>query len=493
MLEMLAGHEGLSRQVTSMYWLINRKRSAACALSLPQNRYSNAISLQLTETVPRRPHRNFMRMPYSSYRKYLLVFLIILYAFNFADSVALGMALQSIKVDLHLSDTDLGLLSGIAFMLFYASFGIPMGRWADQGNRVTILFVTRLLWSAFVILTGRARSFLQLLILRAGAAVGESGCLPPAYSLISDYFSREQRPKALGFFYLGSASAAVISFVGSGWLMQLYGWRGMFTIIGLPGILLALLTRLTLFEPRRERNASPTDGKEDVPALSGSRRAPSSSFWQELQQLYANTTYRNLLLAFVASYFFSGSNQWQAAYFLREYALKSSTLGTWLSVVYGIPGMAGCAFGGLIASHWANGNERLQLLAVAVLYCCAGLFLTTAYLATDYHVAFAMMGLSTLCTALQLGPVFATLQTVVPPRLRAVSLTITFFFANLIGNGLGPLFVGSTSDFLRRMAGVESLRYALALLGPWFCLSSWFAWRASKAVALDIEAAKDHQ
>lgn len=426
-----------------------------------------------------------MSARYISYRNYLLTFLIVLFAFNYVDFLGLGMALQSIKAELHLSDTELGLLSGLAFWLFYATFGLSMGRWADRGNRVTVLFVTRLLWVVFVILTGRATSFLQLLIFRAGAAVGESGCLPAATSLISDHFPRSERPRAMGLFYLGAPCASLITFVASGWLLQLYGWRVMFTVIGLPGILLALLTRLTLLEPRTQRNFPPAD----IPQ--GTHTSPEPTqlpFRQALRTLCTNATYRNLLLAFVISYFFSSSYQWQAPYFAREYGLKSGMLGTWLSIVYGIPGVFGTALGGIIASHWAKRNERLQLAAVAVLYCCAGLLLTAVYLTHNYYLAFVLIGLSITCFNLQSGPVFSALQTVVPSRLRAVSLMVVYFFANLIGTGLGPLFVGAISDLLHPFVGVQSLRYALTMMGPWILFGGLFMWRASKTIGSDIDA-----
>lgn len=286
-------------------------------------------------------------MTHVSYRNYLLTSLVVLYAFNSVDSVAIGIALQSIKVSLHLTDTQLGLLTGIAFTLFYAGFGLPMGRWADRGNRIAVLSVTRLLWAVFVILTGRATSFLELLVIRAGTAVGESGCLPPAYSLISEYFSREERPRALGFFYLGLPFASIIGYVASGWLLQAYGWRVMFTIIGLPGILLGLITKLTLREPRKQRS----------PPIAQSMHT-QASFRQALRSLYRNATYRNVLLALVVSYFFTCNAQWQLTYFVREYGLKSGVLGTWFAIIYGIPALFGTVAGGLIASRWAETNDR---------------------------------------------------------------------------------------------------------------------------------------
>ena len=157
------------------------------------------------------------------YRNYLLTVLLVILAFNYVDRVALGLLLQDIKVDLDLSDTQLGFLSGIAFALFYSVMGIPIARWADRGNRVMIITVTTALWSVAVALCGLAGSFLQLLLIRIGVAVGEAGCIPPAHSLIADYFTRAERPRAVARYMLGGPLSFVIGYFLAGWLNQLCG------------------------------------------------------------------------------------------------------------------------------------------------------------------------------------------------------------------------------------------------------------------------------
>src|SRR5258708_1391950 len=191
-----------------------------------------------------------------NYKKYLLAVLLVILAFNYTDRCALGIVLQDIKGDLKLSDTQLGLLSGIAFALFYSVMGIPIARWADRGNRVSIIAITCALWSAMVVLSGVAAGFTQLLVIRIGVAVGEAGCIPPAHSLIADYFTRGERPRAFSIYMLGGSLSAAFGYFGAGWLNQFYGWRITFMLIGLPGLVLAALAWFTLREPRREKQAS---------------------------------------------------------------------------------------------------------------------------------------------------------------------------------------------------------------------------------------------
>src|SRR5580704_16172504 len=168
------------------------------------------------------------------YKKYLLGVLLVILAFNSVDGLALGLVLQDIKVDLSLTDSQLGLLSGIAFALFYSVMGIPIARWADRGNRVTIISLTAAVWSVMVALCGMAASFTQLLLIRVGVAIGEAGCIPPAHSLIADYFGRAERPKAVAIYMLAGSLTTLIGYFVAGWLSEFYGWRAMFILLGLP-------------------------------------------------------------------------------------------------------------------------------------------------------------------------------------------------------------------------------------------------------------------
>jgi MFS family permease len=411
------------------------------------------------------------------YRNYLLCLLLIIYAFSAVDRLALGLVLQDIKADLHLSDSQLGFLTGIAFALFYSIMGIPIARWADRGNRVTILSLTVALLSVMVALCGAVASFVQLLLIRIGAAVGEAGCAPSANSLIADYFVRAERPRAVAIYMLGGALSGLIGYFLAGWLNEFYGWRAMFMMLGLPGLGLASLTWFSLREPRTEKITA---------------AAPSSaelSLKEVCATLWANRTFRHLLICFsIVCFFGYGIGQWQAAFFIRTYGIKTGELGTWLAAICGIGGMAGTYLGGEWASRRAANNERLQFKAMAIVCCGLGAISALIYLASNHYVAFGLMGLLAVGGASIGGPQFAAIQTLVPERMRATSIALIYLAANLIGMGLGPLAVGLLSDALRPWAGEQSLRYSLLALCPGYLLGGWQLWQASRTVTQDLAA-----
>lgn len=414
-------------------------------------------------------------MQTAAYKRYLLIVLMVILACNFTDRLALGIVLQDIKTELALSDTQLGFLSGIAFALFYSIMGIPIARWADRGNRVTIITITTALWSAMVALCGMAGSLVQLLLLRVGVAVGEAGCLPPAQSLIADYFSRSERPRVVGIYTMGAPLALVFGYFAAGWLNQLYGWRTTFVILGLPGLALAVLAGCSLREPR------------NLGFRATARQIDSPSVKEVIVTLWGNATFRSTLLCIaVSNFFLVGILQWLPTFFVRSYGLATGEIGTWLALSIGVSGVLGNYWGGALASRYAANDERRQLRAVGFLYGAYGLLSTGAYLVADPYLAFVFLGAGGLVLAATNGPLFATIQTLIPPRMRALAMAVVLLFANLIGMGLGPLAAGALSDALRPSFGEESLRYALLAMCPGFALCVWFVWHASRTVAGDL-------
>jgi MFS family permease len=415
-----------------------------------------------------------------SNKRYLLGVLMVILTFNYVDRLALGLVMQNIKADLALSDTQLGLLSGIAFALFYAAMGIPIARWADRGNRVLIISLTTAVWSVLVAMCGLAASFTQLLLIRVGVAVGEAGCIPPAQSLISDYFTRAERPRAAAIYMLGASASTLVGYFLGGWLNELYGWRAMFMILGLPGLALAALVRLSLRDPRQGR-----------PRSAGTANVQPMNLREVCATLWRNATFRHLLFCFSISAFFGyGILQWQPAFFIRSYGLSTGQLGTWFAAIYGFGGIAGTYLGGELASRRAPANEPLQLKVMAFVFGSFAFVSALIYLSPNRYWAFGLMSLAASGGAVVNGPLFATIQTLVPQRMRAVSIAIVYLFANLIGMGLGPLVAGALSDALRPHFGEESLRYALLILSPGYLWCGWHLWRASSTAARDIEVAQ---
>jgi MFS family permease len=424
-----------------------------------------------------------------NYRTYLLAVLLILLTATSTDSLVLGLSLQNIKLDLSVSDTELGLLSGIAFAFFYGVMGIPIGRWADRGDRVRIIAITTAIWAIAVALCGIAGNFLQLVLIRVGVAVGEAGCVPPAHSLIADYFTRAERPRAVAIYMLGWPLSVVLGNLLAGWLIELYGWRMTFMMFGAPGLGLAALAGFTLREPRRSKlrvdaavNATaPSECKErSLSLLAPSLKEVSVALW-------ANRTFRHLLLCFAVGNFFGwGIGQWLPAFFVRSYGLETGKLGTLFAVLWGTGGLLGTYLGGEWASRRAAGDERRQLKAMAVAYCCFAIITAGVYLSYNQYVALGFLACTSVGMYSVSGPMFAAIQTLIPERMRGVSIALVYLFANLIGMGFGPLVVGALSDVLRPFFGQESLRYALLTLCPGFFWSAWHALRASKTVGHDL-------
>ena len=185
------------------------------------------------------------------YRLYVVWLLCVVYLFNHVDRQILAILIQPIKAEFDLSDTDLGLLGGVAFALFYSTLGIPIARYADRGNRKTIIAVSLAMWSLFTALTGLARTFWHLLLARVAVGIGEAGCSPPAYSIISDYFEPKRRATAISIYSLGVSGGAIVGLVVGGHLAEAYGWRTAFYVLGLPGVALAIVVAITLREPPR--------------------------------------------------------------------------------------------------------------------------------------------------------------------------------------------------------------------------------------------------
>jgi MFS family permease len=408
----------------------------------------------------------------------LLGLLTVLLTFNYMDRFAVGIVLQDIKLDLHLSDSQLGFLSGIAFALFYATLGVPIASWADRGNRVTIISLSAAVWSVAVTLCGAAASFVQLALIRVVVGAGEAGCVPASLSLISSHFTRDERPRAVSIYMQGISASFLIGCFAAGWLDEIFGWRVMFAVIGVPGIALALLARVAIKDPRVNQ------------AKPKGRAASHQSLWPTFQVIWRIATFRHQVYSLAVGWFFSyGILQWIPTFFVRSFGLKTGALGSWLAVIYGVTNLLGVYWGGEWATRRAARNERLQLQAMAVVTAVSAVLMAlvfTRIMAPNWYMALAWLGLSMLTGATISGPQFAVLQTVVPPHTRAISIAIVYLFGNLIGIGLGPWAVGALSDVLHPWANDESLRYSLVILCPTCVWSAWHLWASAETVAKDL-------
>ena len=412
-------------------------------------------------------------MPKLAYKHYMLGLLTVVGAFNYLDRGVLSLIMEPIKQDFQLSDSQLGLLTGFAFALFYALAGIPIARWADRGNRNTVVFVTTALWSAMVALSGVVGNFTQLLLVRIGVAVGEAGCLPPAQSLIADHFDRSERPHAMAIYWLCSPISMLMAYLGGGWLVEFVGWRITFMVIGVPGILLAILVKFTLREPRLKQKAT--------------RVVEHPPFKKVLNTLWQQHSFRHIVMAFCVSYFFgAGIAVWMPTFFIRSYGMETGELGTWLALVYGVTGLFGTYLGGVLVNRYAACKEALQMRAVALVFILSGLLSVMVYLSSNKYIALALLAMIGIIGALSNGSVFSAIQSLVNDRMRSVAIALLFLLANLIGLGLGPIAAGVLSDLLTPMFAQESLRYSLMVLSPGYLWVAYYYWKASNTIEADI-------
>ncbi|MHB8813390.1 MAG: MFS transporter [Steroidobacteraceae bacterium] len=418
----------------------------------------------------------------------MLLLLASLLAMSGAANIFWGLVLQDIKTAFAMSDTQLGLLTGLAFALFYSLMSLPLARLADRGNRVALIAGTTALWSGAVALVAFATTFRQLMWVRVGMAVGEAGCIPLALPLIAEHFSREERPRAIALYMQGGAASIVIGYFFAGWLTQWYSWRTVFLLLGVPGLLLAPLAGLTLRQPSVAPASARSTGLRVT--LHDETDGPTPSLSEVGTLLSRNRTFRRILVYYIASAFFTQAiAQWQPTLFLRRFSVETGELGTWMAVISGIGVMTGTYLMGEWASRYAPNNERLQFKVMALAFAGAGLFMALTALAPNRYWAFAWLALCSVASATG-APLFAALQTLLPDRARSTATTVVFLCSNLVGASLGPLAAGALSDLYERWAHGDALRYALFTLCPGYLVGGWALWRASRTVTHDLTIAQ---
>jgi MFS family permease len=430
--------------------------------------------------APAAPTAGLGRPVTAGYRRYALTLLLIIYIFNFIDRQVVNILAEPIKNELGLKDWQLGMMSGLAFALFYTILGLPIARMAERNSRPAIIASALALWSGFTALCGFAQNFIQLVLARIGVGVGEAGCTPPAHSLITDYAPPEKRASALAFYSMGTPLGGLVGTIIGGVIADQYGWRAAFFVCGLPGLALAVISLATLVEPRMKHIAA------DLKA----RAANGATFGQTLGFLATRRTF--WLVGFAAAikaFIGYGHAPFTASFFLRNHtegvarmAAETSaflrTLGLditlqslgFLSIALGLSAGLGGALGAYVGGYVADRFGAKDLRAYVSVPAVASLIVMPIYITAVTHpnamVGVAMLALNAALGTLWYGPVYATGQSIAPPHMRATAAAILLFIINLIGLGLGPLAVGALSDFLAESAGLgpaEGIRWALII------------------------------
>lgn len=414
---------------------------------------------------------------------YIVGVLTLVYIFNFVDRQIISVLQEPMRAELGLSDTQLGLLQGLTFALFYVSMGIPLARWADVGVRRDVVALAVGVWSVMTAICGIAQNFTQLLVARIGVGIGEAGGSPPSHSIISDLFPPGKRALPLAVYSSGITFGVFLAYVFGAWISDQFGWRSVFIALGLPGVVLALLVRGTVREPARGRYDPP--GADQHPPAVG----------EVIRHLFSRRTFVHLSLAAALHAFVAyGVSAFLVSFYVRAYAIPIdaiSTVALPLGFIIGIGGAIGAFAGGYLSDRLSNRDPRWALWVPGAATLVVVPFAAAAILSRDFSTSLLLYALPLALGYVYLGPTLATTHALVAPRMRAMASAVLFFIINLIGLGLGPTVTGMISDALTPQYGADALRYAIVAT---FCVNAWSAlhyYLASRHLRSELAPAVD--
>jgi len=414
----------------------------------------------------------------SAYSNYVLAILFVVYVINFLDRQILSVFIGPIKEEFGVSDTVMGLLVGFAFALFYTIAGIPIARWADRGNRRSIIALGLTVWSAMTVWCGYARSFGQLALLRVGVGVGEAAGSPPAHSLISDYFPPSKRATAMGIYAWGVYVGSALAYLGGGYLREQFAedWRTPFILLGLPGLLVALVVRFTVKEPPRgysEENAG---------------QAEASTFRETLSYLLSCPSWLNLV---VGSCFLSlmgyGVLMWGYEFFGRVHHMAPMDIGLWMAAIVGIGGSLGTLAGGTVTDRLSQRDPAWAMRFPArVTWGCLP-FSFVFLLSDSSQIAMISFFLFYILANIYVPAMHSLNQNLARLSMRATAAAILLFIVNLVGAGFGPLLVGFLNDLYAPYWGDHAIRYSLLSVSVLGAIGAIFFQRSARTLAADLQ------
>lgn len=384
-------------------------------------------------------------MTYSTkYKVWLLTLLILAYACSFLDRIIISILAQAIKIDLGLTDFEVGLLGGLSFGLLYAIAGIPMGRMAEKKHRVNIISACIVIWSGFAALCGFAQNFWQMVFFRAGVGIGEAGGTPAAHSLIADHFPPEKRATALSIYALGVPIGILTASFAGGWLAQMFGWRYSFIVLGLPGMFIGMLTYFTLHEPRRglSDGANAAASLDAVPPM-----------MDVLRRVWAMRGARHMIIGTtIGAFALQAINQFIPIYLGRVFGMGLAKAGFTFGVIVGIGAFIGIALGGYLSDKLGEADKRWYSWVPGLATIVAVPIAAFGFFTNDEPQAIvAIFGYIVLVMSWN-GPTFSVVHASVHPRMRASSTALLLLVISVIGHGMGPAAIGFASDWFATQA-----------------------------------------
>ena len=400
--------------------------------------------------------------------------LVLVYTFNFIDRQIIGILAVPIKADLNLSDAQLGMMGGLAFALFYTGLGIPVAMLADRSDRSWIMTTALVLWSAMTALCGTVQNFWQLFAARLGVGVGEAGGVAPAYSLISDMYPARERARGLGIYSFGIPIGSATGIVFGGLIATWIDWRFAFFIVGLAGIMIAPLFKLTVRDPGH--------GVYDGEAA----KASKPGLGEVLSLLLRKPAFWLISVAAACSSMMGyGLFFWLPSYLVRSFDVSILEASLYYGSILLVGGIAGIWLGGVLGDRLGAASRSAYALIPAVAFVVTIPFYIFGLLAGNLNMAIALLLVPTALGMVWLGPILSTIQHLVPSNMRATASAIFLFINNLIGIGLGTLAIGWLSDGLAQHFGKEALRYSILAGTGFYVAAALLLFKASRVLDRD--------
>lgn len=412
-------------------------------------------------------------------RWYALAIFTLGYALNIADRYSISTLVEPIKSEMALSDSAVGFLTGVSLAIFYVTLGIPLAVFADRSNRRNLLAAAVAAWSAMTALCGQAQTFVQLTLARIGVGVGEAGGTPPSASLIADLFGPLQRPLAFSIFALGAPLGAWLGSELAGGVAEARGWRAAFMVLGLPGLLLALIILVTIREPPR--------GRLDAGALSD---AAGKGLVETLRHAWRCRSVFHLIAGGTMLTFWSwGLIWWTPAFLMRSHGFSVGEAGALLGPIHLFGGTGALVVTTLLMYLPIFRDPRTVVRFIALVTLAATVPSILVY-AGDRSLVVPMLWILIPATYFFIGPIMGILQNLVPGGMRAQTTAILLFTANVANLVVAPQLLGFASDTLTASTslGGDALRWVLACTAPTGFWAAWHMWRSGATVREDLQA-----
>ena len=375
-----------------------------------------------------------IKLPFQAgplYRWYILSAFVLVYTFNFVDRILISILQEPIRLEFGLSDFQLGLLGGPAFAVLYSLTAIPIARVAERVNRVTVVSIGLAIWSGMTALSGLATSYMQLFVARIGVGVGEASCAPSVHAVVSDYFPPERRASALSVVMLGVPIGTLLAAYGGGYLVESFSWRTAFIVLGVPGVVFALVLWLTVKDPRKATVHSHTGFAE---ALSAFRARPA--FW-----------HLSFAGAFM-NFFGYGTSVFLVSHMVRSLNLSVSEASIVFGSAMGFGGIVGLVLGGTLCDRLKSTHPTVEVWLPAIFAAIAIPVYLLAFASSNVWLVGAALFFGMALLKACIGPTFAAIQGIAGPKMRSTAAAVALLVSNLIGYCLGPLFVGVVSDLV---------------------------------------------